>query len=75
MYKVVFEFDHDEVDIVQVLEKQGQDWILLKDETLLEKIENKFLSTRSQNPSSKGYGQVVYGPNLNYITGTFEIIK
>lgn len=75
MYKVVFEFDHDEIDIVQVLEKQGQDWILLKDETLLEKIENKFLSTRSQNPSSKGYGQVVYGPNLNYITGTFEIIK
>jgi hypothetical protein len=75
MYKVVFEFDHDEIDIVQVLEKQGQDWTLLKDETLLEKIENKFLSTRSQNPSSKGYGQVVYGPNLNYITGTFEIMK
>lgn len=75
MYKVVFEFDHDEVDIVQVLEKQGEDWALLKDETLLEKIENKFLSTRSQNPSSKGYGQVVYGPNLNYITGNFEIMK
>jgi hypothetical protein len=36
MYKVVFEFDHDEIDIVQVLEKQGQDWTLLKDETLLE---------------------------------------
>jgi hypothetical protein len=75
MYKVVFEFDHDEVEIVQVLEKQGEDWALLKDETLLEKIENKFLSNKSNNPSSKGYGQVVYSPNLNYITGGFEIIK
>ncbi len=75
MYKVVFEFNHDEVEIVQVLEKSNEDWVLVKDKELLEKIERKFLSTKSKNPSSKGYGQVVYTENLTYVTGSFESIK
>jgi len=75
MYKVVFEFNHDEVEIVQVLEKSGEDWILVKDKELLDRIERKFLSTKSKNPSSKGYGQVVYTENLTYVTGSFESIK
>jgi hypothetical protein len=75
MYKVVFEFNHDEVEIVQVLEKSNEDWVLVKDKELLEKIERKFLSTKSKNPSSKGYGQVIYTENLTYVTGSFESIK
>lgn len=75
MYKVVFEFNHEEVEIVQVLEKQGEDWVLLKDKELLDKIEKKFLSSRNQNPNSKGYGQAVYSANLSYLTGNFEIVK
>lgn len=75
MYKVVFEFNHDEVDIVQVLMKEGEEWVLVKDKDLLAKIEAKFLSTRAKNPASRGYGQVIYTENLTYVTGSFESVK
>ena len=74
MYKVMYKFDYNQTEILQVLEKKQEDWVLLKDQKLLEEIEKKFLKFQSKNLNSKGYGYVIYTANLSYLTGSFETI-
>lgn len=75
MYKVTFDLNRGEINIIQISQKQGEDWVLLKDKELLDKIEEKFIRTRGAFYSGKGYGQVVYTENLTYISGNFEPVK
>jgi hypothetical protein len=75
MYKVIFDVNKGEINIIQISKQEGNDWVMLKDPELLSKIEDKFIRTRGAFFSGKGYGQVIYNENLSYISGNFEPLK
>jgi len=75
MYKVTYQELNGTVEILQVSVKSGESWELLKDHELVKRIEETFLKTKSSRNNHKlGYGEAIYGENLVYITGKFEIV-
>lgn len=75
MYKITFEVNHGNLNIIQVSKKEKGDWVLIKDKELSEKVEQKFLRTRgSAYYPGSGYGEVTYSENLTYLNGVYDRI-
>jgi hypothetical protein len=76
MYKLTYQELKEKVEILQVSVKSGDSWELLKDQEIVEKVEKAFLKNKIPRNNVKiGYGEAVYSPNMNYITGKFEIVE
>jgi hypothetical protein len=77
MFKVQYQSGQGNIEVLSVLEKQGDSWILLKDSRLEDLIVAKFIKKDHFNINNKkvGYGQIVVTDKLTYITGYFEIPK
>jgi hypothetical protein len=77
MYKIQYMAGQGKLEIISVLEKKGQDWVLVKDPILENTLASKLLHKDHYNKhnSTLGYGQIVVNEKLAYITGSFEIPK
>jgi hypothetical protein len=75
MYKVNFQAGQGKIQIVSILEKQDDTWVLSKNNDIETLIEQRLFSKSHHNVSnsSVGYGQIVLTDKLTYITGKFEI--
>lgn len=75
MYKIHYMAGQGKVEVISVLQKNGQDWALVKDPNLEEALVSKFLQKDHYNKhnTNMGYGQIVVTDRLTYITGSFEI--
>jgi len=77
MYKIQYSAGQGKVELISVLQKDGENWFLVKDPRIEEILIQKFLKKDhyNLNNSKIGYGQIVVTDRLNYLTGTFEIPK
>lgn len=77
MYKIQYQAGQGKVEVLSVLVKEGEDWVLLKNPRIEETIVSKFIKKNHHNKDSKymGYGQIVVTDNLTYVTGNFEVQK
>lgn len=77
MYKIQYMAGQDKVEVISVLQKEGEDWVLVKDPRLEDMLVTKFLQKDHYNKhnNNMGYGQIVVTERLTYITGSFEISK
>jgi hypothetical protein len=77
MYKIQYQAGQGKVEVLSVLVKEGENWVLLKDSMIEDMLVSKFLKNDhyNKNSNSIGYGQIVVADNMNYITGKFEVSK
>ena len=77
MYKIQYASGQGKIEPISVLQKNGEDWGLVKDIRIEEILVQKFLKKDHYNinNSQVGYGQIVVNDRMTYITGTFEIPK
>lgn len=77
MYKIQYSSGQGKVELITILQKEGNSWVLLKDPIIEDLLVSKFLKKDHYNLDNKevGFGQVVVTDKLSYITGTFEIPK
>jgi hypothetical protein len=77
MYKIQYASGQGKIELVSVLEKNGENWGLVKDTRIEEMLVQKFLKKDHYNINNPqvGYGQIVVNDRMSYITGTFEIPK
>lgn len=75
MYKIHYQAGQGKIEVISVLEKQKDSWVLCKNQQLEELLVNRCIPKKHHNSDNKkiGYGQIVVGANFNYITGSFEI--
>jgi hypothetical protein len=75
MYKIHYSSGQGKVEPISVLEKQGNDWVLLKDSRIEDMLIQKFLKFDHYNANNSriGYGSIVISDKLTFITGNFEI--
>jgi hypothetical protein len=77
MYKIQYSAGQGKIEVVGILQKNGENWGLVKDPRIEDMLVSKFLKKDHHNLNNKeiGYGQIVVTDRLTYITGTFEIPK
>jgi hypothetical protein len=77
MYKIQYSAGQGKIEVVSILQKNGENWGLVKDSRIEDILVSKFLKEDHYNLNNKniGYGQIVVTDRLAYITGTFEIPK
>lgn len=77
MYKIQYSAGQGKIEVVSILQKNGESWGLVKDSRIEDMLVSKFLKKDHHNVNNKevGYGQIVVTDRLTYITGTFEIPK
>jgi hypothetical protein len=77
MYKIQYSSGKGKVELISILQKDGQNWGLLKDSRIEEMLVSKFIKKDHYNVSNDnvGYGQIVVTDRLTYVTGSFEIPK
>lgn len=77
MYKIQYSSGQGKVELVSILQKEGENWELLKEPRIEDILASKFLKKDHFNVDNKeiGYGQIVVTEKMTYITGTFEIPK
>ena len=75
MYKVNYQAGQGKIQIISILEKQNDSWVLSKNSDIETLIEQRLFNKSQHNisNSSIGYGQIVLTDKLTYITGSFEI--
>ena len=75
MYKIQYSSGQGKIELISVLQKNGEDWGLVKDPRIEDALVQKFLKKdhHNINNSQVGYGQIVVTDRLTFITGTFEI--
>lgn len=77
MYKIQYMSGQGKVELISILQKEGENWGLVKDPRLEDALASKFLHPDHYNRhnNNMGYGQIVVTERLTYITGSFEIPK
>jgi hypothetical protein len=77
MYKIQYSSGKGKTELISILEKDGENWGLLKDPRIEDMLVSKFIKKDHYNLSNEnvGYGQIVVTDRLTYITGSFEIPK
>jgi hypothetical protein len=77
MYKIQYQAGQGKVEVLSVLVKEGENWVLLKDPTIENTLVSKFVRKDHYNRTSNsiGYGQIVVTENMKYVTGNFEVPK
>lgn len=77
MYKIQYSAGKGKIETISVLQKNGNNWELVKDSIIEDALVQKFLKKDHYNIHNNqvGYGQVIVTERLTYITGTFEIPK
>jgi hypothetical protein len=77
MYKIQYSSGKGKTELISILEKDGENWGLLKDSRIEDMLVSKFIKKDHYNLSNEnvGYGQIVVTDRLTYITGSFEIPK
>lgn len=77
MYKIQYSSGKGKVDLISILQKDGENWGLLKDSRIEDMLVSKFIKKDHYNLSNEnvGYGQIIVTDRLTYITGSFEIPK
>lgn len=77
MYKIQYSSGKGKVDLISILQKDGENWGLLKDSRIEDMLVGKFIKKDHYNLSNEnvGYGQIIVTDRLTYITGSFEIPK
>lgn len=77
MYKIQYSSGQGKVELVSILQKEGENWELLKEPRIEDILVSKFLKKDHFNVDNKeiGYGQIVVTEKMTYVTGTFEIPK
>jgi hypothetical protein len=77
MYKIQYMSGKGKVEVISILQKEGESWGLVKDPRLEDALVSKFLHKDHYNKdnSNMGYGQIIATERLTYITGSFEISK
>jgi len=77
MYKIQYSSGKGKVDLISILQKDGENWGLLKDSRIEDMLVSKFIKKDHYNLNNEnvGYGQIIVTDRLTYITGSFEIPK
>jgi|APGre2960657373_1045057.scaffolds.fasta_scaffold31195_2 hypothetical protein len=77
MYKIQYFSGKGKTELISILEKDGENWGLLKDPIIEDMLVSKFIKKDHYNLNNEniGYGQIVVTDRLTYITGSFEISK
>lgn len=77
MYKIQYSSGQGKIEPISVLQKNGEDWGLVKDSRIEDMLVQKFLKKDHYNINNNqvGYGQIVVTDRLTFITGSFEIPK
>lgn len=75
MYKIQYSSGQGKIEPISVLQKNGEDWVLVKDARIEDMLVQKFLKKDHYNinNSKVGYGQIVVTDRFTFITGGFEI--
>lgn len=75
MYKIQYQSGQGSVEVLSVLVKEGENWVLLKNPRIEETLVNKFIRKDHYNRNSKfiGFGQVIVTDHMTYVTGNFEV--
>lgn len=75
MYKIQYSSGQGKIEPISVLQKSGEDWVLVKDARIEDMLVQKFLKKDHYNVTNSkvGYGQIVVTDRLTFITGSFEI--
>ena len=77
MYKVNFQSGQNKLEVISLLQKEGESWVLCKDADVEKIITDKLFSKGHHNKSNNsiGYGQIVLTDKFAFVTGDFEIPK
>ena len=77
MYKIQYSSGKGKVDLISILQKDGENWGLLKDSRIEDMLVSKFIKKDHYNLNNEniGYGQIIVTDRLTYITRSFEIPK
>jgi hypothetical protein len=77
MYKIQYMSGKGKLEVISILQKEGETWGLVKDPRLEDALVSKFLHKdhHNKNNPNMGYGQIIATERLTYITGSFEVIK
>jgi hypothetical protein len=61
MYKIQYQAGQGKVEVLSVLVKEGENWVLLKDPTIENTLVSKFVRKDHYNRTRNniGYGQIV----------------
>jgi hypothetical protein len=77
MYKIQYSSGRGNIEVLSVLQKDGDNWYLVKDARIEDMLVQKFIKPDhfNLNNSKVGYGQIIVNDRLTYLTGSFEIPK
>jgi hypothetical protein len=77
MYKIQYSSGKGKSELISILQKDGENWGLLKDPIIEDMLVNKFIKNDHYNLHNEniGYGQIIVTERFAYITGSFEIPK
>lgn len=77
MYKIQYSSGKGKTELISILQKDGENWGLLKDSRIEDMLVTKFIKKDHYNLNNDrvGYGQIIVTDRLTYITGSFEIPK
>ena len=77
MYKIQYQAGQGKVEVLSILVKEGENWVLLKNPRIEDTLVSKFIKKdhHHRNGKTMGYGQIIVNDKLTYITGIFEVTK